>query len=375
MSVAPTVAVIGAGAAGLAAARRLRTGGAEVALVVPGARSEYLAGTLAVATGDAPAASYQASVDLAGFEIIPGSAEAIEPGRLKVGGSWRRVDAIVAAPGLSLDVIGGVGQGPVVGFWDPSGAEAAAPRLAAVERGIVDVVISSLPYRCPPAPYGLAMRIARRARRRGLAIEVRLRTPEPHPLEVLGRTLGDVLLAGCADAGVEVRLGTVVDPEALAGGTVTDDPVEHDRATLTIVIPPHRANPLVADLVHGESPLVPVDERFATEMPAVFVAGDAAASPYPRADGPAAWSGTVAADAVLAELGLGGTQSPATPQADCFVDHGDGAYARFHISYPDGPPPNGRPEIAVEPPARARARDFDDAFRRWRALRAEGTAR
>ncbi len=295
MSTAPNVAVIGAGPAGLTAARRLRNGGASVVMVAPEATSEYLPGALAVATGDASAASYRTRVDLAGLEIIPGR------------------------------------------------AEAAAPRLAAVERGIVDVVISSVPYRCPPAPYGLAMRIARRARRRGLAVEVRLRTPEPHPLEVLGRTLGDVLLAACADAGVEVRLGTVVDPEALAAGTVTEDPVDHRRAALTFVIPPHRASPLVAGSVRGESPLVPVDERFATEMPGVFVVGDA--------------------------------QSPATPQADCFVDHGDGAYGRFRISYPDGPPPNGQPDIAVEPPARARARDFDDAFGRWRALRAEGAAR
>jgi hypothetical protein len=44
----------------------------------------------------------------------------------------------------------------------------------AIEQGVVDVVISSLPYRCPPAPYGLAMRLARRTRRLGKQLQVRL---------------------------------------------------------------------------------------------------------------------------------------------------------------------------------------------------------
>ncbi len=287
MRAVPTVAVVGTGPAGIAATRQLRDqAGVRVVLVAPEGRSEYLPGTLAVAAGDARAAQYRTRVELAGVEIIPARVEAIEPGALRIGGSWIRAHAVIAAPGLALDPVGGATSGEIVGFWDPTGAEAAAPRMRAVERGLVDVVISSLPYRCPPAPYGLAMRLARRARRLGQQLQVRLVTPEEHPLAALGRVLGDALLAGCQDAGVEVSLGAKIDPEALARGAITARASDGDGADLTIVIPRHRTSPLLADLVDATSPLVTVDARFGTEMTGVFVVGDAAASPYPRAADP-----------------------------------------------------------------------------------------
>jgi sulfide:quinone oxidoreductase len=371
MTPTPLVAVVGAGPAGLAAARRLRDhGGIHVVLVVPEGLSEYLGGTLAVATGDARAARYQTRVDLSGVETMPVWVEGIEPGALRIEGSWLRAQAIIAAPGLALDPIGGPLSGSIVGFWDPTGAEVAAPRIRAIEQGVVDIVISSLPYRCPPAPYGLAMRLARRARRLGQPLQVRLVTPEEHPLVALGRTLGDALLASCKDAGVEIRLGAQLDPDSLAEGGVAGG--DRDGADLTIVVPRHRTSPLLADLGEGNNPLVPVDFRFATEAAGVFVVGDAAASPYPRAADPAAWSGTVAAEAVLSDLGLDHARTPATPSPECFVDHGDGAYGRIRITYPDGPPPAGQPAVTIDPAAPALATDFEDAHRRWHALCVEG---
>ena len=372
MNAVPTVAVVGAGPAGIAAARQLRDqGDVRVVLAAPEGRSEYLPGTLAVATGDARGAQYRTRVELAGIEVISAQVEAIEPGALRIGGSWLRAHAVIVAPGLTLDPVGRATRKEIVGFWDPTGAEAAAPRIRAVERGIVDVVISSLPYRCPPAPYGLAMRLARRARWLGQQIQVRLVTPEEHPLAALGRTLGDTLLAGCQGADIAVRLGTEIDPDALARGAITAPTNDWGEADLTIVVPRHRASSLLADLVEANSPLVTVDARFATEMPGVFVVGDAADSPYPRADGPAAWSGVVAADAVLAELGLGSAQCPVTPQVDCFVDHGDGAYGRIRLAYPDGSPPGGQAAVAIDPATQALATDFEEAHRRWNALRVE----
>ena len=179
------------------------------------------------------------------------------------------------------------------------------------------------------------MRLARRTRRLRRPIEVRLLTPEEHPLAALGRGVGDFLLAACAQADVEVRFGVHLDPDVLAGGQLVDKAGALDGADLTIAIPSHRGSPLLRDLTDG-SVLVPVDDRFATAVPGTFVAGDAAANAYPRAADPAAVSGVVAAEAAMTELGYGGAGPLQTPEPDCFVDHGDGRYGRIRISYPDG---------------------------------------
>ena len=192
-----------------------------------------------------------------------------------------------------------------------------------------------------------------------------------------------MLLDACGGAGVEVRLGARLgarlDPDALAGGKVVGETGSLDDSDLTIVIPPHRASSVLRDLAGGNV-LVPVDDRFvddrfATTAPGIFVAGDAAASGYPRAADPAAVSGVVAAEAALAELGYADAGLPRTPEPDCFVDHGEGRYGRIRISYPGGSPPVGKAVVAIDGPTLERGRDFDDAHRRWQALRDDARAK
>jgi len=130
---------------------------------------------------------------------------------------------------------------------------------------------------------------------------------------------------------------------------------------------------LLRDLGDG-SLLVPVDDRFATAAPRIFVVGDAAATAYPRAADPAAVSGVIAGEAILTELGYRDANPGRTPEPDCYVDHGDRRYGRIRISYPDGPPPAGQPAVGVDAPAREQGAAFEDAHRRWQTLRRDAPA-
>lgn len=364
----PSVLVVGAGEAGLAAALRLRSAGIRVRLVADQGRASYLPGTVDVMLGEAGATRFQQRLALDGIEVVAAPAEAVSGSGVRIDGSWVAADAVVAAPGLILEP-GSVGpNGRGVGCWDIATAREVPALIAGVAKGVVAVVIASLPYRCPPAPYGLAMRLAQRARSRGAGVRVVLTTPEPHPLAALGSAPGDFLLAASARAGVEIRLSFSPDLQGLRHGQVMAADGRPLAADLALVVPPHRPSPLLAELA-GPGPLVPVGAGFESAEPGLFVIGDAAATPYPRAAGAATASGAAAAETVLVRLGLAPVSALPSPQLDCYVGHGSGRFSRLRLRYPDGPPPEGRPEVEVSGPSEELRTEFASGFRHWRQLR------
>lgn len=171
----------------------------------------------------------------------------------------------------------------------------------------------------------------------------------------------------CAAAGVEVRTGVSPDPEALARGHLVAAG-EVPAADLLLVVPSHDASPVLAPLAGG-APVVPVGPDFASEEPGLYVVGDAAASPYPKAAAPAAAAGELAARAVLARLGLAEPPEPGPPTAECFVGHGDGQYSRLRLDYPHGPPPDGAARVAVDGPSTALGQALRDTHERFRQER------
>jgi sulfide:quinone oxidoreductase len=112
-----------------------------------------------------------------------------------------------------------------------------------------------------------------------------------------------------------------------------------------------------------------VGAGFESAEPGLFVIGDAAATPYPRAAGAATASGAAAAKTVLVRLGLAPVSALPSPQLDCYVGDGSGRFSRLRLRYPDGPPPEGRPEVEVSGPSEALRTEFASGFRHWRQLR------
>lgn len=360
----PTVLVVGAGPAGLAAARRLRDhGGVRVRLLAPGGAAEYLPGSFAVATGDASPTEYREPVRLDGVEVIDAVAEEITGEGAFAGGRWHGGAAVVAAPGLAVDPFVPVDGAPAAGFWDPRAAADATPLVAGLRSGTITVAVASALYRCPPAPYGLAMRLARRARKEGRDVQVRLVTPEPKPVAAIGSSVSDYLAQACTEAGVEVVHEFRPDPDALRAGRVTDGTHEYPT-DVALVVPPHRRHRLLEGL-NGDGLMVAAGAHGETDVPGLFVAGDAVASPFPRAAAPATVSGIAAAEGALGHAGLADPAAPALPEPDCFVDRGAGEYGRITIDFPDGAPPAGAPRVVIDP--RQPADEFDAAEAAWRA--------
>jgi sulfide:quinone oxidoreductase len=115
--------------------------------------------------------------------------------------------------------------------------------------------------------------------------------------------------------------------------------------------------------------LVGVSSRFESGAPGLFVVGDAAMVPLPRAADVAAAGGLTAADAVLERLSLTDEREPHLPEPECYVGHGGGLHSRISLRYPDGLPPAGSAEVMIEGPSRELVAGFESAFDRWRRLR------
>lgn len=363
----PRVAVVGGGPAGIAAARRLRErAGGEVAvtLVQRDGSSEHLPGTLPVALGEHPPNRFVAPINLEGVEVLAGEVSEISARRVRLDGNILEADYVIAAPGLeTVDMPEGAG---IHAFWSPSEAAAVQEDLRGVS-GTIAVVVSSLPYRCPPAPYSLAMQLAAAQRRSDNPAKVLLTTPEEEPLSALGGGVPEFLHKSCKEAGVELHASFVPDLASLESGDLHSERGEELPADVKLVVPSHVKHPALGHLA-GEGPLVEVSESYETEEEGLFVVGDTAAAPFPRAADPAEAAGRTAADAALARLGFD-EREPHVPQPECYVGHGEGLFSKISLRYPDGPPPAGSAEVTLEGPSRELARGPEEALERFRSLR------
>jgi len=364
------VAVVGAGPGGIAAARRLKgRAGDEIVVTIFERESvvEYLPGTMRVFFGT-PRDRWRQRLALGDVEVNIGEVEEISGSGVIVNGRFYKADAVVAAPGLVLDH----GRVPdarnLHAFWDAAGAEAAASAVDRVEGGTVAVVVSSLPYRCPPAPFGMAMELAAYYREEGRDVRVVLTTPEVVPLSAVGGGVPEFLGESCAAAGVELVTGFEPKLAGLGEGRLLstgNDAICYDVA---FVVPPHGRSPLLTRLA-GEGPLVQVSPLFESSEPGLFVVGDAAMTPLPRAADAAAAEGRTAADAVLERLDLFEVTGVHMPEPECYVGHGGGAYSKISLRYPNGLPPAGSAAVVLEGPSEKLAAGFEASFDRWRKLR------
>ncbi|CAN5742986.1 hypothetical protein BH24ACT22_BH24ACT22_02380 [soil metagenome] len=364
------VAIVGAGPGGVAAARRLKEcagDGIEVTLFEGLPAAEYLPATIPVFLGRSSREEWRTNISIKGVTTKIGEVHEVSGEGVKTNREFHRADAVIAAPGLALDH----GRVPrargVDAFWSPEGAESAAALAAEIRGGTIAIVVSSLPYRCPPAPYGMAMELATQCRRENRDVQVILTTPEETPLASLGGGVPEFLQDSCAAAGVELLTKFEPDLKTLSSGELRSHDGDALPCDAIFVVPPHVRSPLLAGLP-GDGPLVQVSSRFESAEPGLFVVGDAAMTSLPRAADVAAAAGRTAVDAVLERLGLLERWEPHSPQPECYVGHGGGTYSRISLRYPDGPPPQGEAEISIEKPSEELGAGFRSSFDRWRAL-------
>jgi sulfide:quinone oxidoreductase len=352
-----TVVVLGGGTGGIVAARRLRR------LLDPADRVVLIdrAGTFHFAPSFLWVMTHarrpeQVSRPLgrlrrSGIEVLHTEAHEIDTAHRLVRTSEAEVgfDRLVIALGAELapDTVPGFAAG-AHNIYALDGASAAGQALRHFDGGRIAIMVSSLPYKCPAAPYEAAFLTEALLRRRipGRA-RIDIYTPEPFPMPTAGPDVGQALTDMLTERGIGFHPDQTVDhidPEAraivLAGG-------RREEYDLLLGIPPHQA-PAVARTsgLTAETGFLPTDPAtLATSTDGVFAIGDVTTIPLsggrflPKAGVFAEAQAMVAARTIAA--GLAGRTSRAAfdGKGACFVELGDGraAFATGDFYAPDGP--------------------------------------
>lgn len=326
------VVVLGAGAAGLAAANRLalRAQGSEVVVVDRSGNHVYLAGSTSVMFGDLePEAVVRPLPDLLapGIRLVRGEVTAIDPQASQVRGTFGEIeyDYLVVALGVELGDLPADEGARVCSPWTVDGALRCRDLVAGIGPGTrVAVTVAGLPYRCPPAPFDLALRI-----RHATGARVAVAHPWPRPLAPFGPQAARVFEALFASRGVEYigefRL------ERIGVSHLVGEGGAEVAADLAVVVPAHlRPAPLEGSGLQAASGWMEVayptlrHPRYRN----VFGIGDVIAPPLRlgMAGTLGVFEGGHVADVIAAELsGVDRIEAPVAPRlgAICFMHMGD----------------------------------------------------
>lgn len=196
-------------------------------------------------------------------------------------------DSLIVALGAQLapETVDGFDE-MAFNLYSPEGCDRIHAALQAFTGGVVGVLIPSLPYKCPAAPYEAAFLAEAFLRRRGIRrnVEIQLFTPEHTPMPVAPAALGDSIADLLAARGIHLhRLFTFQALRPETREIVASDGTAH-HVDLLMCVPPHQAPEVVrSSPLLGASGFVHVDPRtLETDHAGVYAIGDVATIKLPN---------------------------------------------------------------------------------------------
>lgn len=282
-----TILILGGGVGGIVTANALRQQLADKhRIVVVDKRAEYVftPSLLWVMVGWRQ--PNQITKDLhrllqPGVEALQSEVTAIDvdQSRVHAGDNVLAYDYLVLALGADLapDAMPGFSETALTSF-DLDGATNVWSALQNFMGGRVAVLVSSLPYKCPAAPYETALLLDDHFRRKRMRdkVELALYTPEVAPMGVAGPAVGqavvDMLEAKNVKFNPELSLAHI-DP---ATKELIFEDGRRETCDFLVGVPPHRPPRAVQEsALANEAGWVPVDKHaLSTRFENVYAIGD-----------------------------------------------------------------------------------------------------
>ncbi len=243
-------------------------------------------------------------------------------------------------------------------IYDLDGVEKFTSALDKLETGRVVVLISSMPFKCPAAPYEAAFFINEQIKKHNKKIEVDLVTPEPAPMGVAGEIVSNSVISMLQNQDIgyhTLHQAASIDSKPKQISFKENNPISYD---LIAGIPPHGLPAALDNApILGESGWVSVDPyTMETNYERVFALGDVTdipltlGKPLPKAGVFAQHQAEVVAKRIISDIRGDPLVAKFEGNGSCFLEIGGGKAAFASGNFYAQP----APEVKMKNPSRFR---------------------
>lgn len=334
-----TILVLGAGTGGIITAKELsnKVGrDAKIILFEKDEKNVFAPSLLWLMVGKRrPEQIYRSTTKIrgTGIEVVIGNIEKVNPEQISVSvnGKEFKGDQMVIALGVEQAVehnLNSFGHD----FYTLEGATRFQKALKDFKGGRIALLVPSLPFKCPAAPYEAAMLIESAIRSKGVRAktEISLFTPEPGPMGVAGKDL-----SGAVRQMVEMKSVNYYPEHQLTAATHRTLTfhngliAEYDLLAYT---PKHQCPTVIRETaLVGNSGWIEVDRHtMETTFPNVYAIGDITfiplemGKPLPKAGVFAHYQAEVVANNIKQKMMGKSPDMTFNGDGQCFLELGDG---------------------------------------------------
>ncbi len=338
-----TIIILGGGTGGLVAANELKKKvgkNARVILIDKNKTHIYAPAFLYLMLGKRRTEKIQKPLSLLkrkGIEVVNEEIIRIDPASktVKTQGGGYKYDYLIVSLGAELvpEKIKGLAQSGY-NLYDLREVERLRDNLKKFAGGKVAIVISSLPFKCPAAPYEAAFLLDEYFQKKGIRdkTEINIFTPEALPMPAAGPENGKAIKAMVEARNIrfnpEVHLASV-DPNTKK---LTFEKNNDESFDLLVYVPPHQGPKVVQDSgIGNEMGWIPVDKKtLQTKYENVYAIGDIAAitlvsgKPLSKAGVFAHFEAEVVVENIISEIKGLSVKKEYDGRAFCFLELGFG---------------------------------------------------
>jgi sulfide:quinone oxidoreductase len=158
--------------------------------------------------------------------------------------------------------------------------------LSSFRGGSIRLVVSSTPFKCPPAPYEAAMLMDDYLRNKGLRdkSDIQIFTPEPQPMPIAGPEVGNTVVSMLNEKGIGFHSNTKVSLIDGSSKQIVFENGSREKYDLLIAIPPHTTPKVIRESggLADASEWISVDPKnMQTKHDRVYAIGDVVAVKLP----------------------------------------------------------------------------------------------